>query len=154
MDLQAAANIGAFVSALAAFFAILAAIWTYKRQMNAQVFLEYTARYENVMASFPTDGLRARLDLDGQPPEASEQLTLAALRYLNLCSEEFYLWRRGYLAKDIWLIWEAELKRTLRSPLFLREWKSLRREFQSYPEFLEYVDAAQREGTAGSDNEV
>lgn len=144
MDLKTVADIATFVSALAAFVAILVGIRTYKRQTNAQVFLEYTARYENVMALFPADARRARLDLDGEPPGPSDELSLAVLRYLNLCSEEFYLCRRRYLARDVWSIWEAELKRTLRSPLLLREWKSLRREFQSYPEFLEYVDEAQR----------
>lgn len=111
--------------------------------MNAQLFLEYTSRYELIMSSFPAEARSARLDSSGHPPEQSEDLTTAVLRYLNLCSEEFYLWKRKYLARDIWNIWESELQKTLQSKLLLREWESLRREFESYPEFVEYVERAQ-----------
>ena len=146
MTLEIVAQFGTFLSAIAAVAMIGVVIRTYRRQTNAQIFLEYTARYERVMASFPTSGRRARFDLDGPPPAPNEELALAVLRYLNLCSEEFYLWHRGYLAKDVWAIWEDELLRTLRSPLVRREWKDLRKEFQSYPEFLEYVDTVQQVG--------
>ncbi len=74
------------------------------------------------------------------------------LRYLNLCSEEFYLYKKKYLSSHIWRIWEAELKRTLSSPLVLREWAGLREEFRSYPEFLEYVERAQGERSAAGPN--
>ncbi len=118
----------------------------YRRQCNAQVFLEYTRRYGEVMNMFPPGSRRTRLDLFAEPPPESEELTLAVLRYLNLCSEEFYLCKKGYLSRDVWRIWETELKRTLCSPLVSREWKKLQAEFVTYPEFLEYVAASQREG--------
>jgi hypothetical protein len=143
MNYEAAAQIGTFASALAAVIMIVVAIRAYRRQTNALVFLEYTKRYEVVMTLFPTEARRARLNLDGEIPEPNENLTVAVLRYLNLCSEEFYLCQRGYLAKDVWKIWEAELKRTLQSPLVKREWGALNNEFQAYPEFQLYVEAAQ-----------
>jgi hypothetical protein len=95
------------------------------------------------MDSFPPGCRGTRLDSEGEPPESCEELTLAVLRYLNLCSEEFYLCRQGYLAKDVWDIWEAELKRTLASPLLRREWKQIKYEFSAYPEFSSFVDLAQ-----------
>ena len=130
-----------FLLVFVTFIGLLIGIRTYRRQTNAQVFLEYTKRYENIMESFPTNALPARLALEGTPPPQSTELSLALLRYLNLSSEEFYLQSKGYLAKEIWLIWEGELTRTLRSPLMRREWKELRSEFDSYPEFLTYVDS-------------
>jgi len=148
MSLEVVAQIGTFASALAAVVAIAVAVRTYKRQTNAQVFLEYTKRYETVMQSFPVSARHARFDLEGEPPEPSEELTLSVLRYLNLCSEEFYLFKRGYLAGDVWQIWEGELRRTLGSPLVRREWVVLKREFASYPEFLSYVDRCQSQQAA------
>ncbi len=117
----------------------------YRRQCNAQVFLEYTKRYSEIMNMFPPEGLKARLNLFAKPPEESDELSLAVLCYLNLCSEEFYLCKKKYLSSHVWRIWEAELKRTLSSPLVVREWTGVREEFRSYPEFLEYVERAQRE---------
>jgi hypothetical protein len=112
--------------------------------MNAQLFVEYTKRYEEVVGCFPKDcsKLRLALEVDEMPPE-SEELRLAILRYLNLCSEEFYLYRRHYLSKRIWTIWEAELNRVLRSKLLRREWQAVRDEYQSFPEWRKYVEAVQ-----------
>lgn len=124
---------------------IVVAIRVYRRQCNVQVFLEYTKRYTEIMNMFPVEGRKARLDSFGEAPPQTEKLSLAVLRYLNLCSEEFHLCKKKYLSKDVWRIWEAELKRTLASTLVRREWPKLREEFQSYPEFVKYVDKAQDE---------
>ncbi len=95
------------------------------------------------MSSFPPGSFRTRLDLEHTLPEPSEELSLAVLRYLNISSEEFYLWKQKYLKDDVWKIWEAELIRTLRSPLLRREWATLLPEFESYPDFVSYVKRVQ-----------
>lgn len=133
-------TLGLFLTAAS----ILFGVYVFRRQMNAQLFLEYTKRYEEVMRSYPADDRSTRLDSDGEPPSESAELTAAILRYLNLCSEEFYLWRRGYLSTDIWRIWEGEIRRTLASPLYRREWPQLVAEFAAYDEFVRYVRDAQR----------
>ncbi len=143
MNLELWVQVGTLVSTATGAIGLLAATVIYRRQMNAQLFLQYTQRYEEVMQAFPTSARGARLALSGDPPESSQELTFAILRYLNLCSEEFYLWERGYLSGRIWRIWKAELERTLRSPLIRREWKELCREFETYPEFKSYVEKAQ-----------
>ena len=144
MDLEFAIKIGTLISAVAGILTLFIGIRIYKRQTNTQIFLEYTKRYNEIMESFPPEARPARLSLEGKMPDHSEGLSIAILRYLNLCSEEYYLCERGYLSKELWGIWEDELKRTLNSPLFVREWEGLRNEFLSYPEFLEFVDDAHR----------
>jgi hypothetical protein len=124
---------------------IVVAIRVYRRQCNVQVFLEYTKRYTEIMNMFPVEGRKARLHSFGEAPRESEELSLAVLRYLNLCSEEFHLCKKKYLSRDVWKIWEAELKQALASTLVRREWTKLRKEFESYPEFVKYVDKAQAE---------
>jgi hypothetical protein len=137
-------DILAAVGPVLAAVSILIGVYVFRRQMNAQLFVEYTKRYEQVMLSYP-EGLRdTRLDSMGVPPPESPELTVAILRYLNLCSEEFYLWERGYLSGDIWRIWESEIRRTLASPLYRREWRKVQAEFASYGEFAKYVADAQR----------
>jgi hypothetical protein len=144
MDLEFAIKIGTLISAVAGILTLFIGIRIYKRQTNTQIFLEYTKRYNEIMESFPPEARPARLSLEGKMPDHSEGLSISILRYLNLCSEEYYLCKRGYLSKELWEIWEDELKRTLNSPLFVREWKDLRNEFLSYPEFLEFVDDTHR----------
>ena len=140
MNLELVVQLGTLVSIAVGAAGLFFGIRVYRRQMNAQIFLEYTKRYEEIMASFPVDAHGARLDSYGEPPSSSTELSMAVLRYLNLCSEEFYLCRRKYLAREVWEIWESELQRTLRSPLLRREWKVLRREYESFPEFVRYVE--------------
>ena len=115
---------------------VLLGVVIYYRQSNAQVFLEYTKRYSEIMNRFPSEGLKARLNLLAEPPAKSDELSLATLRYLNLCSAEFYLCKQKYLSSHVWGIWEAELKRTLSSPLFVREWAELRRRVSVLPRVL------------------
>ena len=147
--LEHIAKIGAFFGGLAAIIAACIGYWSYiktfQRAAQMLLFIKYTDRYEQIMSSYPTGALAIRLDKEGNPPDPSEPLTLAALKYLNLCSEEFYVWKKGYLDDGVWDIWEEELKRTLRSPLYRREWSKLRKEFESYKEFLDYVEGIQRE---------
>ena len=129
-------------------FGILFGVCVYRRQMNAQLFLDFTKRYEEIMRSYP-DGARGfRLHSDGEPPPESSELTTAVLRYLNLCSEEFYLWQGWYLSRGIWKIWQKEMRRTLASPLYRREWKKVKGEFASYREFADYVSKSQSERSA------
>ena len=118
-------------------------IYVYHRQMNAQLYLEYTRRCDQILQDFPCE---VRFNLEEAAPGSVERLLL--LRYLNLCSEEFYLWNNGYLSGRIWQIWEGEIQRFLRSPLVLMEWQKLREEFNSFAQFQQYVDTVQKEATA------
>ncbi len=110
--------------------------------MNVQILMKYTERYERILDQFPEDALAARFDSAVLPPE-SAQLKLCVLKYLNLCSEEYYLTDNGYLSRSLWRIWDSDLKRMIASPLLLREWPSLRAEFQSHQRFLDYVEDVQ-----------
>ena len=143
IDFNTFVGIGSLLATIIAATSVIIGIRVYKRQMNAQVFIEYTKRYEEVLSSFPKEAQEVRLDLTGDPPETSKEITQAVLRYLNLCSEEYYLCDEGYLSKKIWRIWEAELKRTIQSPLLKREWIDLKKEFESYPEFSDYINSIQ-----------
>ena len=137
------------VASIGAIYAIIHGVRVYKKQTNMQIFLEYTKRYAEIVDSFPNKTLSARLNTDGKPPERSDELTKCVLQYLNLCAEEFYMWKKGYLNRELWKIWESELIRTLQSPLLRREWQDkneieqLRDEFIAYPEFQNYVDHIQ-----------
>jgi hypothetical protein len=130
-------------SILVAVVAFLWGVKSYRDQMNAQLFLEFTKRFEEVMQSFPRNTWPSRLNIEGKPPPKSKALSLSVLRYLNLCSEEYYLRQKGWLSKETWEIWDRELIRTLQTPFFIREWKILASEFESYPKFKEYVDKIQ-----------
>lgn len=68
-----------------------------------------------------------RFDLDQVIPH-SKELTLVILQYLNLVSEEYYLWIDKHLDQKVWKIWKPEIRRTLNSPLLIREWSRLKKD--------------------------
>jgi hypothetical protein len=142
--LQLAIQIAALASMVVGFVGLIITTNNYRKQMNVQILMKYCERYEHILDQFPEDALTARFDAKALPPQ-SPQLRLCVLKYLNLCSEEFYLTTHGHLSKSLWDIWEADLKRIIGSPLLQREWPTLRTEFLSHHEFLEYVERVQHE---------
>ncbi len=129
-------------------FSIWLSLKNYRRQKTVEMVMKFSERYEKIMDAFPPDAFRLRFDLENELPPSSDKLTLAVLKYLNLCSEEYFLHKRGYLAKDVWRIWEEELKRTLRSRVIRREWEVLKDEFKSDPAFTRFVAEVQSETLA------
>jgi hypothetical protein len=143
MTLSEAVDFATMASVVIAAFGVLWGVKTYRSQMNARLFLAFTDRYEKLMRNAPADFRTRRLNPLTSPFEPTDADRTSVLAYLNLCSEEHYLWRNGYLDHAIWRIWSDELERTLRSDLFRKEWQRLREEFQSYGHFCEFVDLAQ-----------
>ena len=123
-------------------------IWSFRKQMNAQVYLAYTQRYESLMADCDHD-FRSPFPSSSSPSTRSTRSggtrsRSACSRYLNLCSEEYHLMKSGYLAKAVWGIWQGELEQTLRTPLFVSGWPDLEHEFLSHSDFRCYVEQVQR----------
>lgn len=145
MTLQSVVQLVGLVSVA---FSIWLSLKNYRRQKTVEMVMKYAERYEKIMDAFPREAFRFRFNLETELPPRSDNLTLAVLKYLNLCWEEYYLYKRGYLAKDVWRIWEEELMRMLQSQLFRREWEVLKDEFKSDPAFMHFVDEIQNETLA------
>ena len=133
-----------FISIAIAAFSLWQSSKYNRRQWNFNTFTHYTKRYDDIMGQFPDRGYAVRFELDREILSNNE-MRLAVLRYLNMTSEEYYLWRDKYLDDRVWRIWEPEIKRTLKSPLFQREWQNLKGEFKSYKEFSNFVEQVQSE---------
>lgn len=136
MDLAGWIGIASTVIAL---LALLVAAWTFRQGAELDAFLAFTDRYEKIMSELPHE---ERL-VDEWTHEVDPDYAIR-LRYLNLCSEEFYLRKRFLLSGRVWKIWEAEIGRTLATSTYREAWPVLRRQFVSYPEFSRFVERCQR----------
>jgi hypothetical protein len=123
------------------------AIRSYRRQVNAQIFFEIAGRYHDLLQSFPLHEWTNLLNRRDEVPESSAESISGVLRYLEIVHFAFILHDLRYLSKDLWKILQAEHHRTLMSPLFVREWATLRIEFELFPSFLEYVESIQHGAT-------
>lgn len=126
------------VSAVLAILALGRAASIYKRQTNAQILLECSRRYDEIVATCDKDAWWKRLD-DPPPPEG-ESTTRSVLRYLNLWHLEYYLWREEYFSERVWVTWGKMFAATLRTPLFNREWPRLKPDFVNDREFTDLIE--------------
>jgi hypothetical protein len=111
-----------------------------RRQLNAQMFIEFSRRFEDLLRLFPTEAWLANRN-PGQPlPPPSQELTDCTLYCIQFIADVYYLHKGGYISKQLWLIWEREIKRTLRGPLFEREWEGVSPEFSHDPSFIQYIN--------------
>ena len=128
-------------------FSLLFAIRSYRRQVNAQIFFEIAKRYHDMLQVFPVQDWALRLHPQEKLPEPTTELQSGALRYFAMVHFAFVLHELGYLSKKLWRILQLEHRRTLTSPLFIREWCGVRREFNLFPKFVSYIDSLQNEAT-------
>lgn len=143
MNLEMCVQIATIVTLLLTAGTLLFGMYSFGKQINCQVYLAYTERYEKIMESFPPVTLESRLKFGETLPQRSTEFSVCILRYLNLCSEEFFLYKKGFLSRKIWTVWQPEIERMLKSPVIKREWQHIRVEFKSYPEFFAYVERIQ-----------
>ena len=113
----------------------------YRRQVNAQILIEITARYATIFQSFPAQLWLAQLDADHPLPERHAEFTVRAFQYSTIVVFAYLLHERRFLTtNDVWAILQAEHRQTVTSPWFVREWNVIKGQFEMYPNFIGYVE--------------
>jgi len=59
--------------------------------------------------------------------------------YFDLCSEEYYLWKKGNIDNDTWEEWKAGIEFAFSKPAFTQAWENLRLDETYYKNFTEFV---------------
>lgn len=123
---------------------IWVALLNQRRQLNAQMYIEISGRFQELLRLFPTEAwLANRIHAQHLPP-SSQELTECTLYCLQLVAEVYQLHKSGYISKSLWVLWEREIKHILSGPVFQREWERLAADFDHNPEFLRYIDTVMR----------
>ncbi len=131
------------ISLLIAGLGLAVASRQHRVQMKTQIFLAMSARYDDLLRSSSAE-VWLHLPPDATLPEASRDLSISALRFCTLVSLTYYLYRDHQIPERMWKLMLQSAERRLRSPLFAREWSSLKYEFESFPEFVNLVNSVQR----------
>src|SRR3954451_5517742 len=116
MNVQTALQFGGLISVIVGLASLLNGIMSIRRQMTLQIIMKYTERYEQIMSKFPESSLSFRVNACNLPQQ-DPSLTVSVLKYLNLCSEEYYLRNKRYFAKNVRKLWELDMTRMVASPL-------------------------------------
>lgn len=119
---------------------IWVAMLNQKRQLNAQMYIEVSGRFQELLRLFPTEAWLANRNPSQPLPPAGQELTDCTLYCLQLISEVYHLHRGGYISKRLWLLWEREIRHTLTGRIFQREWGRLAADFAHNEEFHQYIN--------------
>ena len=144
MDASELIQLATLVSVVVGVVGLLISVRAYKRQVSAYFLLAYTRRFDDAIQALPLKVWAAHLFPDEERPASSDELTLGIVRCLNLVSQLHYFSREGYIPKSVWKMSERGFTQLLRSPLFLREWKSLAPIFAVDRAFCQYVEKVQK----------
>ena len=110
-----------------------------RRQLNAQMFIEFSKRFEELLRLFPTEAWLANRRPNQELPPPSKEITECTLYCIQFVADVYHLHKAGYISNRLWGLWEREIKRTLKGPLFVREWSAVEAEFSHDKDFLDYM---------------
>ena len=116
------------------------AVLIHRQQVTTQILLELSARYDALLNTAPV-GLWT--SPEGQLPAPTGELTVSVLRYCSLVSFCYFLFQQRRIPKKMWELMLPSIERTLCGALLVREWKTVRSEFQSFPDFSALVASIQ-----------
>jgi hypothetical protein len=143
MNVQHIIQFATLFSLLVGSLGLGVAFLIHREQVKTQIFLALSARYDELMHS-SSAGVWLSIPHEGTMlAERSHELTISALRFYTLVSLTYFLFLDRRVPKRMWHLMLRAAERRMRSPLFLREWKHLRSEFESFPEFVELVTSVQ-----------
>jgi hypothetical protein len=119
---------------------ICVALVNQRRQLNAQMFIEFSGRFQELLRLFPTEAWLANRNPSQPMPPSSQELTDCTLYCIQFISDAYYLHKGAYISRKIWMLWEREIQRTLSGPVFQREWAGVAAEYSHDRQFLHYIN--------------
>jgi len=89
-------------------------------QVFQTVALEFFRRYADISKGMPGQLRLAKYGADDSPipDEEWRQITRSMIEYLNLCSEEFALWKQGRVPGEIWELWKGGLRENFEAEIW------------------------------------
>jgi hypothetical protein len=97
-------------------------------QLN--LFAQYTKRYQKIILHLPED-------LNDETILEDEQNKRYLRVYFDLCSEEYFLNAKKYIAPEVWKEWKEGMKSAFQQKAILTYWQEI--ETSSYTNFNEFV---------------
>ncbi|MEX0751166.1 MAG: hypothetical protein WD359_10195 [Dehalococcoidia bacterium] len=142
MSLDAMAGLAQLVAVVIAAAALVVTLSGIRKQLWLTTFAEYTGRYIQILDEIPMAARREpqTFSLASQPDSERDRLLALAIRYLNLCSEEYYLFRKNIIDGRTWAIWEEEIVIALRRRWLVEAWGQVKTEYDSFVEFHALIE--------------
>jgi hypothetical protein len=110
------------------------------RQLNAQMLIEFSKRFQEMLRLFPREAWLANRNPSIPMPPSSQELADCTRYAMQLVADVYHLRKIGYISKRTWNVWERQIRQTLAGPVFKREWQGVSAEFAYSADFVRYID--------------
>jgi hypothetical protein len=115
-------------------------------QTRLSFYAEYTKRFQEIFLQFPVNIGEESFSYEDLEPETRDRTLRYMKVYFDLCSEEFYLYKKGHLDKDAWEEWEDGMDSLFKKPAFKTAWKKMSEAPTLYKDFKVFADAKMGDG--------
>jgi hypothetical protein len=139
MTPTSAVQLGQLGTLLIGSLGIGVALVSQRRQLNAQMFIECSRRFEDLLRLFPTEAWLANRNPAQPLPPSSQEVRDCTLYCIQFIADVYYLHKGRFISTNLWRLWGREIKRTLSGPLFEREWENVKAEFAHDAQFSHYI---------------
>ncbi len=126
------------ITAVALWFTIS----SFKKQLQLNFFADYTKRYQEITLNFPENINEDNFKLENLEKSVKDKTLRYMRAYFDLCSEEYYLWKKKNIDDDTWKEWETGIRFAFSKPAFRQAWDVLRLDTIYYGEFTIFVNDA------------
>jgi hypothetical protein len=126
---------------LVGFLGVAVTLRSHRRQMHAQMFIEFSSRLHHVLGSLPVQIWESNEDGDQPIPPRHDELTRSCMQCFHIMASLYFLNRGGYISPDLWRTWQRGIRRTMQGPLLRREWNAVERAFTHNPDFCRYMQS-------------
>ena len=127
----------------AALFGVGFAVFSHRRQVNAEIYLDLSDRLHKTFRAIPIE--RRTMSAEDQRADAIEDARSRAivLDFLHLMHSGHTLHAQGYFSGGLRAELETQAKRGLNLEIFRTYWPILRSEFDGSGAFVRFVDSIQ-----------
>lgn len=109
-------------------------------QTKHNFFADYTKRYQDIILNFPENINEDDFKLKKLKSDAYEQTMRYMRVYFDLCSEEYFLYKKKFLDKDVWREWKEGMEVAFNKPAFNQAWKIVTEKSIFYKDFQNFVN--------------
>lgn len=113
-----------------------------RQSLQTQVALDFYKRFAELAEQMPSELRLPATDagLSSLSEPVRSQVVRSMLSYLNLCCEEYALYKKGRLPQDVWDVSQKEIVANFKQPLWSDAWTSLKPRYESDPEFIRLME--------------
>ncbi len=147
INLAAAIQLAQLGTIVVGFLGVVVTLRSHRRQMHAQLFLEFSSRFHDVLGCMPVEVWKS--GGSDTALEHSALLTRSCLQCFHIVANLFHLHKAGYVSQDLWRPWQRGLRRMMEGPVLQREWLALEPAFGHLPEFCRYIRGMMGEKSHG-----